>query len=71
MIVVSYADFFANPSQYQTRAQSEGIKILPQKKEKKLSRRQKKALEAFEAVKGILPADLDVEKIMEERYARQ
>ena len=38
MLVVSYADFFANPSRYKDEAENYGIKILPQKKQKKISR---------------------------------
>lgn len=30
MLVVSYADFFANPSQYKNEAALSGLKILPE-----------------------------------------
>ncbi|MBR1404240.1 MAG: hypothetical protein IJ558_08665 [Treponema sp.] len=71
MLVVSYADFFANPAQYKEKAETFGIKILPKKKEKKISRRLQKKLDALHAVIGILPADIDENKIKEERLARQ
>jgi len=35
MLVVSYADFFANPALYKEKAENYGIKILPQKKREK------------------------------------
>ena len=32
MFVVSYADFFSNPTLYKEKAENYGLKILPQKK---------------------------------------
>ncbi len=71
MIAVPYADFFANPAQYQEKAEHFGIKILPKKREKKISRRLQKKLDALHAVIGILPSDIDENALKEERLARQ
>lgn len=67
MIAVSYNDFFENPAQYQKKAELFGIKILPKTKEKKISRRIQKKLDALNAVVGIIPSNVDVDKILEER----
>ncbi len=67
MLVVSYADFFANPAQYQKTASLTGIKILPEKKTKKISRRVQKKLDALNAVVGIIPSDIDIDALLEER----
>ena len=61
MLVVSYADFSANMNKYLPTASVSGLKILPQKKEKKTSR-QLKFMHAIEAASGILPSDIDIEK---------
>ena len=71
MFVVSYADFFSNPTLYKEKAENYGLKILPQKKIKKPSRRIQKKLDALEAVIGILPSDIDENQIKTERLARQ
>ena len=65
MIVVSYADFFANPALYKEAASVSGIKVLPEKK--KLSRRVQKKLEHLKAVVGIFPQDADLDAMLEER----
>lgn len=67
MIAIPYNDFFENPAQYQKKAELFGIKILPKKKEKKNSRRAQKKLDALNAVVGIIPSDIDVDKTLEER----
>ena len=59
MIVVSYSDFYSNPAYYKEKAEQFGLKILPLKKEKKLSHRTQKKMDALDAVIGILPADID------------
>jgi len=71
MIVVSYADFFSNPAVYKETAENYGLKILPRKKEKKLSHGIQKKLDALNAVIGILPSDIDEENLKSERLARQ
>ncbi len=71
MLVVSYADFFANPSRYKDEAENYGIKILPQKKQKKISRSIQKKMDALNAVIGILPADVDEKLAKAERLNRQ
>ena len=71
MLVVSYSDFFANPTLYKDKAESFGLKILPKKKEKKISRRIQKKLDALHAVIGIIPGDIDEVKMKEERLSRQ
>ena len=71
MLVVSYADFFANPALYKEKAENYGIKILPQKKGKKQSRRIKKKFDALNAVIGILPSDVDEKTAKFERLNRQ
>ena len=67
MLVVSYADFFANPKQYQECASVSGIKILPEKKQKKVSHRIQKKLDALNAVVGIIPSSVDVDALLAER----
>ena len=67
MIAVPYADFFANPAQYQEKAEHFGIKILPKKREKKISRRLQKKLDALNAVVGLIPPEVDVDALLEER----
>ena len=42
MVVVTYSDFFENPSKFKESASRFEIKILPQKKQKKVSRRVQK-----------------------------
>lgn len=70
MFVVSYADFFSNPSLYKEKAENYGLKILPQKKAKKLSRGAQKKMSALNAVIGILPSDIDEKSIKSERLSR-
>ena len=62
MIVVSYNDFSENMNKYLAQASSCGLKILPQKKEKRQSARTLKLLKSIEAATGILPSDIDIEK---------
>lgn len=71
MLVVSSADFFSNPTLYKEKAENYGIKILPLKKEKRLSRRIQKKIDALNAVIGILPSDIDEKSIKAERLTRQ
>ena len=66
MIVINYSDFSANMGKYLKEAEISGIKILPRKKEKKLSARQRKFAKAIEAASGIIPLELDLEKSKEE-----
>ena len=61
MLVVSYSDFSANMNKYLPTASVSGLKILPQKKEKKVSRHLK-FKKTIEAASGILPSDIDIEK---------
>ncbi len=67
MIAIPYNDFFENPAQYQKKAELFGIKILPKKKDKKISRRTQKKLDALNAVVGIIPSDVNVDQLLEER----
>lgn len=69
MFVVSYSDFFSNPTLYKEKAENYGLKILPQKKEKKYSRRVQKKMAALNAVIGILPSDIDEEAIKTQRLS--
>ena len=62
MLVVSYNDFSENMNKYLAEASSYGLKILPQKKEKRKSSRTSKFLNIIQAATGILPSDLDIEK---------
>ena len=71
MLVISSVDFFANPALYKEKAENYGIKILPQKKEKKISHRIQKKIDALNAVIGILPFDVDEKSVREERLNRQ
>lgn len=66
MIVVSYADFYANPALYREKAEHCGLKILPRKKEKQKSPRTLKLLHTIEAATGIIPANLDIDKAKSE-----
>ncbi len=67
MLVVSYADFFANPAQYKNEAAVSGLKILPEKKQKKISRKVQEKLDALNAIVGIIPHEVDAEVLLEER----
>ena len=67
MLVVSYADFFANPSQYKEQAAVSGIKVLPKKREKVMSRAVQKKLHHLDAVVGLFPPDVDLDAMLEER----
>ncbi|MBP5442874.1 MAG: hypothetical protein J6W60_01525 [Treponema sp.] len=67
MLVVSYSDFFANPSRYKQEASVSGLKILPEKKQKKISRSLQKKLDALDAVVGLIPSEVNAEALMEER----
>lgn len=71
MFVVSYSDFFSNPTLYKEKAENYGLKILPQKKEKRISRRIQKKMAALNAVIGILPSDVDEKKVKSERLSCQ
>ena len=62
MLVVSYNDFSADMNKYLAAASSSGLKILPQKKEKKKSSRYIKFAQVIEAATGIIPANVDVDK---------
>ena len=67
MIVVSYSDFFENPLKFKESASLYGIKVLPQKKAKKVSPRVQKKLDALNAVVGIIPENVDAEGLLKER----
>ncbi len=71
MFVVSAADFFENPALYKEKAENYGIKILPRKKEKKLSHKIQNKIDALNAVIGILPSDVDENSAKAERLKRQ
>ncbi len=71
MIVVPYADFFSNPALYRETAENYGIKILPKKQAKKLSRRKQRKLDALYAVIGILPSDINETAEKDARLAQQ
>lgn len=67
MIVVSYSDFFENPAKFKDTASRYGLKVLPQKKQKKVSRRIQKKLDSLNAVAGLIPSEIDAEKILAAR----
>ncbi len=67
MIVIPYSDFFENPSLYQKKAELFGIKILPKKSEKKVSKRVQRKLDALNAVIGMIPSDINVDSLLQER----
>ena len=67
MIVVSYSDFFANPAKFKDSASRYGLKVLPQEKQKKISRRIQKKLDSLNAVAGLIPNEIDAEKILAAR----
>ena len=67
MIVVSYSDFFANPAKFKDSASRYGLKVLPQKKQKKVSRRIQKKLDSLDAAVGLIPSEIDAEKILTAR----
>jgi len=67
MIVVSYSDFFANPAKFKESASRYGLKVLPQKKQKKVSSRIQKKLDSLNAVAGLIPSEIDAEKILRVR----
>lgn len=64
MIVVSYSDFFANPDKFKDCASRYGLKVLPQKKQKKLSLRIQKKLDSLNAAAGLIPSEIDAEKML-------
>lgn len=64
MIVVSYSDFFENPNKFKDCASRYGLKVLPQKKQKKFSLRIQKKLDSLSAVAGLIPNEIDAEKIL-------
>lgn len=67
MIAIPYNDFFENPGLYQKKAELFGIKILPKKSEKKVSKRTQKKLDALNAVVGIIPSTINVDSLLQER----
>lgn len=67
MIVVSYSDFFANPAKFKDSASRYGLKVLPQEKQKKISRRIQKKLDSLNAAAGLIPNEIDAEKILAAR----
>lgn len=67
MIVVSYSDFFANPAKFKDTASRYGLKVLPQEKQKKISRRIQKKLDSLNAAAGLIPSKIDAEKILTAR----
>ena len=62
MLVIGYSDFSANMNKYLETAAVSGLKILPRKKEKKLSSRQRKFAQTIEAASGVIPLDVDFDK---------
>ena len=55
MLVVSYDDFSENMNKYLAQASSSGLKILPQKKEKRTSQPVVSGrLEALKSIQGVL-----------------
>ncbi len=67
MIVIPYNDFFENPSLYQKKAELFGLKILPKKSERKVSKRPQKKLDALNAVVGIIPSNVNLDSLLAER----
>lgn len=66
MIVVSYADFSADMNRYLSEASTYGLKILPQKKERRKSSKHEKFVQALDAASGIIPSDIDVDTLKSE-----
>lgn len=66
MLVIGDSDFSTNMNKYLETAAISGLKILPQKKEKKLSARQRKFAKVIEAASGIVPLDMDFDKVKTE-----
>lgn len=62
MMVVSYADFSADMNRYLSEASTYGLKILPQKKERRKSKKHERFVQAVDAASGIFPTDIDIEK---------
>ena len=67
MIIIPYNDFFENPSLYQKKVELFGLKILPKKSEKKVSKRPQKKLDALNAVVGIIPSNVNLDSLLAER----
>ena len=67
MLEVSYSDFFANTSQYKEKAETFGLKILPKKKEKKISRKLQEKINHLNAVVGLVPPEINVDELLIER----
>lgn len=67
MVVVSYSDFFENPSKFKECASRFGIKILPQKKQKKISYRVQKKLNSLNAIAGMIPTEINAEELLQKR----
>lgn len=61
MLVVSYDDFSENMNKYLAQASSFGLKILPQKKQKRKSSKALRFTRVIDAATGILPTDIDVD----------
>lgn len=66
MLVISYSDFYDNPIKFKDVALRSGIKILPEKKQK-FSRRIQKKIDALNSVAGLIPSNIDADKILDER----
>jgi len=71
MLVVSFSDFSANPSQYMEKAKSSGIKILPQKKEEKLTKKQRNIVDILNSVKGIVQNSDVSDELLKESYFKE
>lgn len=71
MIVVSYADFSADMNKYLSEASTYGLKILPQKKERRKSSKHEKFVQAIDAASGIIPSDIDVDKAKTEAILKR
>ena len=61
MLVVSYDDFSENMNKYLAQASSCGLKILPQKKEKRKSFKTLSFESVIDAATGIIPSDIDID----------
>ena len=61
MLVIGYSDFSADMNKYLETAAVSGLKILPRKKEKKLSARKRKFAQVIERASGIIPLNVDLD----------
>ena len=74
MLVVSYDDFSENMNKYLAQASSYGLKILPQKKEKRMSKPVvSERLEALKSIQGVLKdcKPITISEIREQRLSER